>query len=218
MRGNFAVVPLAIVATAMLAQEPRRPLPLDPLTSEERGRALTIARENGRVRELIGPNEELETIYTEFISVKRDQSGEPRGRYADVLFYRFDQNIGIRALVDLEVNGVTDIARVPGKSVPLGAADVERAARLAQEDPQVRALFGEQLSSFRVLTGPITRESQEGNFIEGLHTVGVRTDDPCTTDRCVTLLFSAGDRYLFNDRSITVDLTKRRVMLRGGRR
>ena len=212
----LTLLSLLLAATGLLAQ-PARPLPLDPLTPEEQTNALRIARESARVRESLGTNESVfEHIATEFISVKRDRTGEPRGRYADVLFYRFDQNIGIRALVDLEANDVIGIAKVPGKSVPLGRNDVETAARLALADPQVRRLFGETLAGFRVLNGPITRESARGNLIEGLHTVGVRTDDPCTTHRCVSLVFSSGGRYLYNDRDITVDLTARRVTLRGG--
>jgi hypothetical protein len=210
--GTFLILMVGLTATC-LAQ---RRYPLDPLTKDEKETAVKIAREDPRVRELAGADAWL--VYANFIAVKQDGVVPPAARMADVLFYRADTNLGIRALVDLS-GRVMDVVTMPGHSVPLGATDLEIAANIARATPEVGRMLDADLQSFRVATGEvITREHTRGNLIEGLRTVGTAPDDPCTIHRCVQLLFSRDGNYLRMEDQITVDLTARRVLIRRGGR
>jgi len=198
-----------------IAQQPS-PMPLDPLTPDEVRVAQRVAAEDSRLREWGAGKSRL--IYVQFISVKppsaeRQRQSEPSGRFAEVLLHIDPAGGGVRALVDLTAGRVIDAVRLPEQSVPIGQSDVELAAQIALADPAFRRLLGEQATSFHVLTGPVTRESESGNLIEGLHTIGVGPADPCSTHRCVVLLFSSNGRYLFQEQQITVDLSARKLML-----
>jgi hypothetical protein len=194
---------------------PQRVLPLDPLTPEERTVGEEIARANDRVREFLAKGRS-QLIYVEFIAVKRDGAqAEPSGRFADVLFYRYDDDAGLRVLVDLGARIVADIVPVPGHSVPLTFDEVQEAARLALASGEVARLLGDNAGSFRPARGPATREQMNENRIEGLRTLGSTPDDPCTRDRCVVLFFRTRNRYIAMNR-VVVDLTTNRVMVNNG--
>ena len=191
---------------------PTGPLPLDPLTRAERATAEQIARSNASVREFLA-GDRSRLIYAEFISVKRNpEVAEPSRRFADVLFYRYKDDSGLRVLVDLGAGTVADIAPVAGRSVPLASAEVEEAARLALADSDVVRLLGERAGSFRVATGPATRAQLTENRIEALRTLGTTPDDPCTRDRCLVLFFRAQNRYIAMNQ-VVVDLTAGRVLV-----
>jgi hypothetical protein len=191
------------------------PLPLDPLTRIERERAEQVARAYGATKEFLGVGRSR-LIYVDFISVKRDPKAvEPSGRFADVLFYRYIDNSGLRLLVDIAAGAVIDTAPVAGRSVPLAAAEVEEAARLAMASDEVVRLLGGN-TGFRAATGPATREQINDNRIEALRTLGSAPDDPCIRDRCVVLFFRTRNRYIAMNQ-IVVDLTTQRVLVnRGG--
>ncbi len=218
MRNRISWFLFSLVSVAALAQQPGAPpLPLDPITPGERETALKLAQSDSRVRERLGQSYRL--VYVNSIAVKLTQKDdEPHGRYADVLYVRRDNDVGVRALVDLTAGRVVDIAIIGAPKVPLGIADVEDALRIALEDPNLRGLLGDRAGSFHVLNGPVTRENANSDFVEGLQTVGATPNDPCTTHRCVVLLFNSGGRLLFTDREITVDLSARataRVRVKG---
>lgn len=207
---------LPLSAQTALPTFPQRVLPLDPLTPQERALGEEVARANGAVKEFLARGR-TRMIYSEFISVKREAAQtEPSGRFADVLFYRYDDDAGLRALVDLTARAVLDVVPVPGHSVPLTADEVEEAARLALASTDVARLLGENAGSFRPARGPATREQLNDNRIEGLRTLGSTPADPCTRDRCVVLFFRTRNRYIAMNR-VVVDLTTRRVMVNGGK-
>jgi hypothetical protein len=190
--------------------EPRVPLPLDPLTAVETARAEEVARGNGAAKEFLAKGRSR-LIYVQYIAVKRDPKiTEPSGRFADVLFYRYPDDMGLRLLVDLEAGAAVDVANVRGRSVPLAAAEVEEAARLALAQGEVVRLLGENAGSFRAATGPATREQLNDNRIEALRTLGSTPDDPCTRERCVVLFFRSHNRYIAMNQ-VVVDLTTGRV-------
>jgi len=193
------------------------PLPLDPLMASERAAAEQIARANPTAKEFLTGRARL--IYSDFIAVKRDPKvTDPVGRFADVLFYRYNDDTGLRLLVDLNAATVVDVTRVNGRSVPLAAGEIEEAARLALASSEVARLLGERAGSFRVATGAATREQINDNRIEALRTLGSTPDDPCTRDRCVVLFFRSQNRYIALNQ-VVVDLTTSRVLVNraGGR-
>jgi hypothetical protein len=200
------------------AQPPATPLPLDPLTARERALADTIARADSRVREFLAAGRSIR-INVDFIAVKAAnetaaQRDTPSGRHAEVLFYRYDTDQGLRVLVDLQRRAVVDIDRPTGASVPLSPDELALAARLALADRRVTALFGARMPPFRVATGPqlLTADSAR---IEGLRTLGATRDDPCFTHRCVVLFFRVNNQYVQMNR-VFVDLTAQTVILRAG--
>jgi hypothetical protein len=213
-----ALVILVLSAGAAKAQ-PDRPLPLDPLTAEERALTDTIVRADAKVREfLAGGRSRL--INVDFIAVKtpRDSSTRdevPSRRTAEALLYRYDTNQGIRVLVDIGRRAVMDIARIPGESVPINSDEVAQAAKIALADRRVVQLFGGRMPGFRVATGPATLEESDQPRIEGLRTIGVTPEDPCYRRRCVVLFFRVNNRYVQMNR-VFVDLISQRVIIREG--
>jgi len=211
----LVLIPVLVTAQQPSPMQPLPPMPLDPLTPDEVRLAQRVTGEDSRLHEWAGGNGRL--IYVQFISVKPaspqpQRSIEPSGRFAEVLIHVDPDGGGIRALVDLTAAHVIDAVRLPEQSVPIGQSDVELAAQIALDDPNLRRLLGNQADMFHFLKGPVTRESESGNLIEGLHTIGVG-DDPCAKHRCVVLLFISNGRYLFQDQQITVDLSARKLML-----
>jgi hypothetical protein len=193
------------------------PLPLDPLTNQERVIADSVVRADARVREMVGGGR-TRPIHLDFISVKPragevSRDGLPASRHAEVLIYNYDRNQGILALVDITARRVVDVARIPGQSVPINADEVAVAARMALTDPRVARLFGDQMPAFRVATGPSTLADQDSPRIEGIRIVGGAPNDPCTLHRCIALFFRVNNRYVQLNR-VVVDLTAQQVMIR----
>jgi len=210
-----AMLALLVAATASPQQ---RTLPLDPLTAQERESATALARADARVHELLGSGRSRQ-IYVDFIAAKPARetygSDQPPHRYADVLFYRYDGDLGVRALVDLQARAVTDVARVNGESVPINGEEIAEAGRLALADPGVARLFGGKIPAFRVATRPATKQETNDNRIEGLRTLGASPNDPCYRHRCIALFFRTNNRYVYLNR-VVVDLTSQRVTVSGG--
>ena len=188
----------------------RRGQPLDPLTPEETALAAQVANSDPKVKEALGPGLQ-QLIRVEFLALKspdyRD-SVDPEqmniGRHAAVLFYRYDVDLGIHVVVDLEQKSVGAITRMEGKVVPLAAAEVTAAFSLALRNEQVRALLGARASEFKV-SGLVTRERPE-NRVEGLRVVSASPKDPCYRHRCVDLIFHQREGYI-SGTEVTVDLT-----------
>jgi hypothetical protein len=209
---------LSLATAGVQAQEP---LPLDPLTPNERAIADTVAREDPKVREFLRA-EGSRLINVDFMVAKdpadtTQQRDAPPRRTAEVLFYRPDRDQGLRVLVDLAGRRVVSAASVPGQSVPLSNEEVVLAARLALADDRVIRLFGGRVPPFQVAKGPATRASADSARIEGLRTVAPTPEDPCYRRRCVVLFFRVRNRYVHLNR-VVVDLTGRQVIIREGDR
>lgn len=212
------VVTLGLAAANAKAQD--APLPLDPLTASERFLADTIAQPDSRVREFLQEGR-VRIIDVGFIAPKRtgetDSAGAPLRRHAEVLIYNYDRNQGLMALVDLKARTVSDVARIPGRSVPINNDEVALAARLALADQRVIRLFGGRMPAFHVATRPSTRADAGSARIEGLRTLGTTPSDPCYRHRCIVLFFRVNNRYVQMNR-VVVDITAQRVLIREGGR
>src|SRR6188472_525713 len=90
--GSLAVGAIAgSLAVAVCAQEQPKPtpLPLDPITPEEAVNAEQIAQSDPRIRELLGSDPRV--VYALSIAPKlTPNDNEPRGRHADLLYIRSD--------------------------------------------------------------------------------------------------------------------------------
>jgi hypothetical protein len=188
------------------------PLPLDPLTAEEEARARQVAESDGATRELLGTG--ACPVYVLSIAPKLTPSDdEPRGRHADVLYMRRDQQFGVRALVDLSSGRVVAQDRVAARSVPIGVCDAQQALEVARGSEQLRGLLQTDAGGFRVLTGPLTRDSAQSNYVQALRHTGAGPEDPCSVNRCVYLVFNSGGRMILRDQEVLVDLTARQVRI-----
>ncbi|HWS70823.1 MAG TPA: hypothetical protein VN605_01855 [Thermoanaerobaculia bacterium] len=216
----FALAAAACATSPYRATTPTRPplehapLPLDPLTDAEAARAQEVVRSDATTRQLLGDNPRL--IYVISIAPKLTADGEPRGRHADLLYRRGDNALGVRVLVDIAAGRVIDRSRVVPTSLPIGTADIEEALAIAQSSDELQPLLRSygSASAFRVLSGPLTRQRANENFVQGLRHIGSGPDDPCRMNLCIYLLFNSGGRQILRGDEILVDLNTRRVMVR----
>jgi hypothetical protein len=204
---------------AMPAARIGGPLPLDPITPAEQAQARKLAESDERTRELL--DSDPCPVYVISIAPKLTPSdNEPRGRHADLLYVGRGEQYGVRVLVDLEAGRVVSLERVPASSVPIGTCDTQRALEIARGSEELRVLLRADLGEFRVLTGPLTRETAQSSYVQALRSRGAGPDDPCTRNRCVFLVFNSGGRMVLRDNEVLVDLTSRqvRVTRTGGER
>ena len=209
--GPVLVLLILLPAVAAVAQ-----LPADPLSGAERERATSIARRYAVERNL-GASERLEWIGVELSNPKpapsrddrpRDLAPEAMHRHAVVTFFRYDRNDGLHVLVDLAGGNVVDTQPISASAVPLSAAEVERASRLALANETVQRMLGPDAASFAFRP---RNASNEGNSVGGLRTVGRSPNDPRTRGRCVVLTFQRNGRFLIG-RRVVVELLSNRVI------
>jgi hypothetical protein len=199
----------------------QRVLPLDPLTPEERSLAASVANGDAAVRRALGAGRNR-LISVEFVTPKPPESAEPQtgpspvvpplARQAEVVFYRYEDDQGVRALVDLERRAVIDVSPIEGRSVPLAVEEVDEAFTHASQNSEVRGLLGPRASQYRVARGPWRGDDQELR-VEALRVVATSPTDPCYRHRCLVLIFRQG-RYYVSGTDVTVDLTSRAVRVR----
>src|SRR6266436_4325966 len=194
-------------------------LPLDPLTSAERKLAEQIAREDPKVRELLGNRSQLISIALLFLKPEGEQVAVPTkpvaiDRHAEVLFRREDE-AGVRAVVNLSKQSLVSADRITSMELPLTSEDISQAAKLALEDAELRKALGDEVKGYSAAAeSPGTRAQQFA--ITGLRLFSKGEDDPCTRHRCVQLMFRRGRDYLA-DRTVWVDLTERHVSVERGK-
>jgi hypothetical protein len=193
-------------------------LPLDPLTPEEIELAAQIASADQRVQKELGSGRR-QLIRVQFLALKtgidlktgQEQKPLNVGRSAAVLFYRYDTNQGIHAVVDLRQKSVGNISRLEGRAVPLAIAEVEEAFALALLDKRVRILLGSKANEFRVAQPSAVQKP--ANSVEGLRVVATAPGDPCYKHRCLELHFRKREGYVAGT-SVTVDLSAQKVRIK----
>lgn len=195
--------------------------PFDPLTREERERAARAANGDERARSLLTRGGRQRLITVELADDKPAEAERGRregpdrpaqaGRVAEVIYFRYAANDGVRVLVDLASNRVRSVTQLDARGVPLSFEEIEEAAALALKNPQLRALLGPSADSYRaVRPDEEARDDENALRVEGLRLMTTSQQDPCWEHRCVSLLFRRGRSYLtYTD--VTVDLTTQRV-------
>lgn len=187
------------------AQTPQRgPLKFDPLTPEERELATRLAEADPRVKRLRGTGRQL-LISVELATPK---TTDENSRHAEVLYYRYEGNQGVLALVNLQQRAVQETVAVNGDSVPLAAEEVNQALAIALQDKTLINLLGPNYQQYRVAT----QNAREGepNRVEALRILASSPTDRCYRHRCLSLLFRQGDTFLTGT-SVIVDLTAQNV-------
>ena len=187
------------------AQTPQRgPLKFDPLTPEERELATRLAEGDPRVKRLRGTGRQV-LISVDLATPKT--TGE-NSRHAEVLYYRYNGNQGVMALVNLQQQAVQETVAIDGNSVPLSTGEVNQAVGIALQDRTLINLLGPNYQQYRATT--LTAREGEPNPVEALRILATSRTDPCYRHRCVSLLFRQGDTFLTGT-SVIVDLTVQNV-------
>ena len=200
---------------------PSARLPLDALTDDEKRAAERIALADRRVQELLGSGRRQLVSVDVFASKPAREQIEaaaagraiPMGRFAEVLFFRSEGEVGVRAVVDLPGGAVAEVSRVASPQVPLGQADLAEAWQLAAREPEVRTLLGADADRFQVAPAPVRGVAARPLYaVEALPVEAVAEGDPCYKHRCLQLLFRRADAYLMRP-IVIVDLSARKVYL-----
>ena len=200
-----AIAALLMAMIGLVSTGCRRTLRLlDPLTPQEKAKAEQVARADpGVSKALDGGRTELVSIA--FFGFKPDLSAaapdpnRPRvERAAEVIFYRFDDDSGIRVIVRLAGNGsVAGVQPLEGPEVPLSGQDWNQALAIALKDEKVANMLSPNVERFRNQTP--SQSAAAGMNDDAVRILVVRaTDarDPCYHKRCVQLLFQHGGGFL----------------------
>jgi hypothetical protein len=209
-----------VAAVADQASALARPqlLPLDPLTPDEIALAERVANSDPRVRQELGSGRS-QLIRVQFLAPKGFESNgttaitppAKTARLASVLFYRYDTDQGISAVVDLTAGTVNDVTVLDGRGVPLAQIEVTQAFALALLDRRVKALLGPHASEFENASAANSGTGQ--NRVEGHRVLATWPRDPCFKHRCIELQFRGQQGYVTGT-SVTVDLSARKVRLK----
>lgn len=199
--------------------EKTRALPLDPLTEQEKHEAEQVALRDPRVQELLGRGRR-KTVSVDLTVIKPSQeeiqaaaAGRPisMGRFAVVVFFRYEGEVGVRAVVDFARGTVTEVARLSSDQVPMTADDLAEAWQLARRDEEVRRALGPEAERYEVeRTPPKPGAAPPGFVVRALRIRGSEEKDPCFHNRCLQLLFARGNEYLTQP-TVTVDLSAQKV-------
>jgi hypothetical protein len=180
------------------------------LREEEVQLAADLARSDARVRELLGEGRNV-LAAVEPVALKRDlpRQDDPSnpadiGRHARVLFYRYEGNLGVGALVDLRARAVAEVQQMNGDDVPMAFEELAEARNIALRDETLGRLLGGEADRYRVSADSARR----GEFrVEGLRVQATERQDPCWEHRCVALLFRRADGSYLAGTDVVVDLT-----------
>jgi len=190
---------------------------LDPLTPEEHAVAERIARNDAKVKQLLGEGAVRLVSITPVI-IKRGDSPEKidvHQREVEVVLFRPQGEVGARVLVNLRQNNVANLQRLESGQVPFTVDDLNDAFQLALRDAEVERTLGPEAKSFRVqaeTTEPGAAPLE--NEVTGLPMRSSDPKDPCYKHRCLQLLFRRGNDYL--SLAVSVDLTAKTVAVDRG--
>jgi Cu2+-containing amine oxidase len=197
------LLPLAIGR----AQPPQVVRPLDPLTRGELALADSLVRAQPAFAALLVGRTRL--VSTDFIALKGDEdraaeaAGEVRRvtRVAELRYYVYERDTGVRALVDVSNRRVLETSQFPGAEAAISLEEVAEARRIAEADPAVQGALRrlEQPAASLHLDYYPARDSA--------------APDGCAGRRCLQLVY-VGRRGTLSDPEIFVDLTSRRVVVR----
>ncbi len=122
-----------------------------------------------------------------------------------------NRSTGIRALVDLKSESVSRVKKLDPPDILFGPTDVATAFGLVRNSPALRARLGATLPLYRTTTDESARYR-----VEGLPVRGTLPSDPCTTHRCLQLLFHGPHGYV-PGLPLLVDLTAGAALGTGAR-
>jgi hypothetical protein len=203
----------------VLAQQQQPPgLGVVPMSSDEKAAAESAVRSDPRIRAIVGTGQPR-VITTETEPDKREAEEFLAGRSQKpptrrVIVIVSNTHKAARVTVAMPQNQILAVQNVPPAQVPLVRDDAEEALALAKANPDVRRVVGETLERYTLLE---PGSDERVPFAAQVLPIASRgRQDPCTVDRCLTLIFRTENGYL--PLNAEVDLTRRTVGVRGGGR
>ena len=195
------------------------PLPLDPLTAEDRRLAEEIAGADAKVHGLFA-GATYRFVSIELLPLKPDQEskGAPTqpltlDRHAAMLYRRAGDESGLRVVVNLTKRSIVSSSEVTSAEVPLTPEDINEAAQLALTNKELRSALSSDAEGYAAASkSPGTHTDRFA--ITGLRLFSSDEKDPCKTHRCVRLMFRR-DRDYLGQPMVWVDLTDRQVHVEG---
>jgi hypothetical protein len=193
-----------------VAQVPGERRALDPLNADEQAVAERIARNDGRVKELLGATGvRLVSVTPVMIKTGPPEKIDVAQRQIEVVLFRPQGEVGARVVVNLRQNAVVAVGRMAGDQVPFTNDDLTDAFQLALKDPEVLRALGPAAKTFQPRTGTPGAAVPE-NSVGGLPIRSDEPSDPCSKHRCMRLTFRRGNDYL-SEPIVTVDITAQHV-------
>lgn len=217
--GLTLAVTSAWSAIALCQAQPQGPA-VAPITAEEKAAAERAVLSYSRIQTLLGTGQprvvttEVEPDKGEAENFLVGRSATPPTRRVVVVMSNPQTGKAVRALVSVPQNQVVAVESIPQADIPLVRDDAEQALALAKANPELRQAVGETLNRYAILQPG--SEERVPFAAQVLPVVSTNRNDPCTTNRCVDLIFRTENGYL--PLRAHVDLTRRTVAVHGGGR
>ena len=185
------------------------------LTAEEESAARSAVLSDARVRQIVGSGQprvmvgDAQPDKNEAIAFYRGETPKPPTHHVWATVFNPATNKAAEVFMSLEQNKVLKVQEIEAADVPLGREDVEEAFALAKASSDVRRAVGSNMDRFVVperdapRTVPFT--------VLSLRVRSSDTNDPCTLDRCLDLIFKTDSGFL--PLRAEVDLTQHTVKL-----
>jgi hypothetical protein len=190
------------------------------ITDEDKAAAERAALSDARIRAILGAGQprvvtaEAEADKGEAENFLAGKSATPPGRRVVVMVSNTQVNKAARALVSLPQYQVLAVESIRPADIPLVRDDADQALALAKANPELRQAVGDTLDRYAILEPG--NEERVPFAAQILPVASTNRNDPCSTDRCLDLIFRTENGYL--PLRAHVDLTRRTVAILGGGR
>jgi hypothetical protein len=190
------------------------------ITAEDQAAVERAALSDPRIRAILGAGQprlvtaEVEADKSEAENFLAGRSVTPPTRRVVVVVSNTQTNKAARALVSLPQNQILAVESVRPADIPLVRDDAEQALALAKANPDLRRAIGDTLDRYAILEPG--SEERVPYAAQVLPVASTNRNDPCSTNRCLDLIFRTENGYL--PLRAHVDLTRRTVALLGGGR
>lgn len=168
-----------------------------------------------RVREIVGEEKpriliaDPETDKAEAEAFLEGTTEKRPSRRVSVAVFNPKTNKAAHVLLSLEEIRVLEVREIKADDVPFSREDAEDALALAKANPDVRRAVGENLERFNLLESG--SDARIPFAAQALPLRSTNPRDPCSTNRCLDLIFRTEEGYL--PVRAHVDLTKRTVTI-----
>lgn len=206
---------LALASQSRSVQEATTSSKPVTMTAEERSRIESTVLSDKRVRQIVGEEKprilitDAETDKAEAEAFLAGTTDKRPSRRVSVAVFNPKTNKAAHVLVLLDERRILEVQEIKAEDVPFSHEDAEDAWALAKENAEVRRALGDKLEQFKLLD-PGT-DTRVAFAVQALPLRSTNPRDPCSTDRCLDLIFRTEEGYL--PLRVHVDLTKRTVTL-----
>ncbi|HEY6249971.1 MAG TPA: hypothetical protein VI685_08415 [Candidatus Angelobacter sp.] len=186
-----------------------------PVTAENRVRIEKAVLSDARVQKVVGTEKprilvsEAHVDKAEAEAFLAGTTEKQPAHFVNVVIFNPRTNKAVHALMSLEQERILEVQEIEAVDVPLTREDADDALALAKANPDVRRAVGANLERFVILE---PGSDQRAPFAaEVLPVRSSDRSDPCSTDRCLDLVFRTETGYL--PFRASVDLTRHTVRL-----